>query len=957
MSTHFVNSSGQSGNSKAARSYHTIPASKPNNTSKVNSSLEFTSFRGGQTYNSFHQEQKSHLSAIPEDVRDNFYPSPAPNYQPEKSPPDLNLAIRHGTAHRVSPLKIIAGSVEICESTGVPFSSERLPLFCNTEELHHLGPVFPMYFLLIKQICYIAAFLCLITGAIWTRQFSEGSFSDLSSFLTNIMQNRLQMFILILGSLTTIFMSFFLLYKFRRDQRQIKFACKKGHTSSSNYTIMSSGLGTAFSEQEIKTFFSECILQDYSLNVKRVVKTYDVKQYIDEARELTILLKQKQESKKTTLMVDQKIQTINQFFKRRKVFLSKFQIIRKNDACFITFDTRKEAKVVRRRFELSPTQRFLLSIFRPFSSELNEYFFNEKFIKIEKAPEPNEIIWENLAEIGTSFWVHFVHVFICLMLFAVTAFGIYYTKEIQLPYSNWIPGIIIFLTNELLSASAFWMAQQRNYQTVTEKQISLIYQISSLQFLNMILPLCLLQIVIYKQFPTIPNISSIILIIGITCFGLPLLSQLLNLKHFSRVLSRLWIRLQGLKCTLTQDQANQKFEDPELDVAILYPNILRILFFSMIGFPFCPLIILVGSIALVLSYWIDKFNLLKRSLIPSYMRSELSEAVFETLDFALVILSVSILAFILFLETNQPSSHQDTKILIVSSLVAVVLTTIYFFLPNKRLSREYFPLKRKELSWSSHLFYQQAAEFFHADYHFSNPLLSRSIPLDYVKEKYHKTLQYFDYIEILQDCPEILPMFAYAKKFPSFYQIWRQNLTGLKNPFYLFPQNYGYGVNHPSIDSSGLKAPLLQASEQSPPTCKFKYKEDCSAITSSDGKHNENSSLMSSKNQDTKELISMIKDMSNILKEKMQSAPPSNEKKEKSPQQRSLLLKRHNDLPGFQNESTIKGRGDFLVDMESLTFGVSPFGANSFEHQNAFSHENSEKAKSSSILQNHKSHI
>jgi len=156
----------------------------------------------------------------------------------------------------------------------------------------------------------------------------------------------------------------------------------------------------------------------------------------------------------------------------------------------------------------------------------------------------------------------------------------------------------------------------------------------------------------------------------------------------------------------------------------------------------------------------------------------------------------------------------------------------------------------------------------------------------------------------------------------------------------MFPQNYGYGFSQSlSDEQSSLKAPLLQA-EQTP----SKKRDTPDAKRT----NNESCSLMSSKNHDTKELMSMIKDMSNILKQKMKSTHSPCEKKDRAAH-RTPLSKRPNEDPAFQNESTIKG-GDFLVDMESLTFGGSPLGGNSLDHVNAYSHENSDKTKY--ILQN-----
>jgi len=847
---------------------------------KTNSSIEFVS-RNSITPTSFqsHFPENSNIHSVLEETKPIFYPFPIITYDPNKIPPNLDWAIRHGIAHRVAPLESLINSNDICESTGVPYTKNQLKLTCSLQRLRHLGPVFPMYFLMVKQIICIMLFLSLIAGGLGVMQYYETSWKSYHHYFQTIMEDLLQFRILIYGSFVVILLLLALMYKFRKDQKQLKLSCKEGNRSPSDYTLMVSDLDGPFNEEEIKNFFINYILQDFPLDVIRVTKTRDCKEYILTIRELSSLV-DKAKYQKENKKIHKRIQEINAYFQDKKNLLKNLEGLKRGNIWFVTFNTRNEAKMVRRKFEFSPTQRFFLHILQKFSRDIEDYFLNGNFIKVEKAPEPSEIIWENLNSKNSSFCLSFVYVIISALLLLLTAASIYCVKALTADVSGkkWINAGWIALTNEIIHAFIIKFSQWEKFETITDKNITTTYKLVILQFLNMILPTYALELTIFRSQFDLMKFSLHLLCIATTCYSLPLFLRIFHFKHLYKLLLRIKAKFISSSSNMTQDHLNQIFENPEIQIHSLYSNTIKIFLFSCFNFSLSPGLALIALIALILTYWVDKYNLLRRSLLPSYLRSELSEALFEFLDFGLFLLALGKMALSLgnhFYPINPSISYDEVPDLAISG-VGILVTFCYMLLPNKKLSRACLSVKKNDPSWICNLFYQQAFELFPVDYHTANP----TVITDFVnnnltttgsqkfKEDYKEILRKFNGMEILEDCPEVLPMFAYAEKYPTFLQINKRDLHGLKDPYYIYPHNYGYGLIQlisPNSQKQANKMPLLLENNVTG-IPKIRIKGAKSEYMNRSKSHNKTPCSVSRRSE-TSDMKSIIKEMSRMMTE------------------------------------------------------------------------------------------
>jgi hypothetical protein len=212
----------------------------------------------------------------------------------------------------------------------------------------------------------------------------------------------------------------------------------------------------------------------------------------------------------------------------------------------------------------------------------------------------------------------------------------------------------------------------------------------------------------------------------------------------------------------------------------------------------------------MLGHIIDKYNLVQKSLLPSSLRSEIAEAMLEFVDFAILLLAVGTYIFI---QINLSSTIYSTLCIFV-----MVLTAIYYALPNKRFARNCFAVKR-EVTWNNLLHYQQATEIFGSDYFTSNPICKESSESKRVRELQGNKviLNEVKAIQAFSEIPEIIPLYELVMRRPTLYEIEAEGLQGLRNPYYSFPQNYGYGASYYEATAQKqskltLKTPLINHS-------------------------------------------------------------------------------------------------------------------------------------------------
>jgi len=726
-----------------------------------------------------------------------FYPCPSPQYQPNKSPPDLNEALRHKEAHKISPFSAPKHAEEVCESTGLRITKKRLKLGCNKSELFYLGPSIPAYLLFVKQAILIFGG---IVAVVLFFSF-QGSSSILFGYEEGFSQDLSITSPLILGMNVIIFLLFLVLHLFRKKQKLTKLACKKTLVTPSDYTIMCSDMGRIHVEEEIRKFFSDYIVPGYSLDVVKVVITYNIEKHVDEIRKMhkalqnqkevdTIIDEQARENEKERL--EKEIERCNKYFEDHKKKLASCFGLKRNGLCFITFNTKQEAKTVRRKFEMSKFESFSIQLLQAMTEDYQQFFFKQHFVTVQKAPELHEIIWENLNCNASNKLFMAVSLGSVLLVVLMTFIGLYGCKSLASSISPYLLGLIIFATNEILEYIIPLLNSFDRFKTTTELNIATGIRITIAQCFNMIVPIWIINIISFNV--PFGELSKDLHVIAIVTFFLPLIVRFINPQHLLRVKQRNVILEQETECELTQEEANAIFEDPEIHIPTLYSHMIRILLFCCLYVAISPGIGVIGFVAGFATYWVEKNNILRKSCLPSSMRSEVSEAMFEFLDVTTLLLAIGnfLLIYITPLDANGGTSAID--LLFISSIIVVTISGVYAVMPNKRLNRTWFPRKEiPQLTWVDELFYQQASDYFLQSYSTANPVYRDKEVAKNIREIYSATNEAFKCVRILESIPEVLPIFEYATRRPSLHEIWRKKLTGVQNPYYSFPQNYGFG--------------------------------------------------------------------------------------------------------------------------------------------------------------------
>jgi len=756
-----------------------------------------------------------------------MYPSPAASYNPKKCPPNLVEAEKHGLAHQVCKINPYNAPDVACESTGLPVNKKKLGIFCSPSRFAYLGPVFPMYFLFVKQLATLAFLLSCIAAYVVYGSREYKDILDYQGMMIKIAQDPAQSLAFTIFIFAFIIISFVLLYVFRRSQKRTKMACKKTLVTPSDYSIMAYNMGRFHTEDEIKAFFSNYIVPGFALDVQKITVTYDIQKYVTKVRELKELMAQKEIAVSDSNLVfsgeveriNGQIEEIHRFFAQNKKLFIGCRGFKRNGLAFITFSSKQEAKFVKRKFEFSFLERCMIWLLEKCTDEFPEYFFKEHYIKVEKAPELNEIIWENLNCYNKKVGSTFLTLALSVVTIASVCFGLVCLKEDlfeDLQYEIYIRCFIIAVTNEILAGINSSFIYNESFKTTTEMSIAIERRIAVFQFINSFLPILLIDK--YLAQSQVSLSFNALVMVAMTC-GVPLVLRILNFPFIGKIFTRRSMRNKvdrnSNSCGITQEEANASYEYPEFDILRVYADTTRTLLLTCLFFAVSPGVAVVAFVSFIIGHIIDKYNLLRRSLLPSSLRSEIAEAMFEFLDFALFLMAIGVNFFIDLMELVE----DDQNVCNTINIFATVLATTYLLLPNKRFARSCFQ-RSKKVSWSDILLYLQAFEYFSEDYQGAN-IVSRDDPdTSRFKDLYKNAFNAFKQVETISELPEILPIFDYANKRPSISDIKKNGLTGLRNPYYIFPQNYGYGSNSTRIPPSDLptiKTPLMQMQQNDSP--------------------------------------------------------------------------------------------------------------------------------------------
>jgi hypothetical protein len=289
---------------------------------------------------------------------------------------------------------------------------------------------------------------------------------------------------------------------------------------------------------------------------------------------------------------------------------------------FITFNSQRVCKKVRKFWLISPLKRLwidLSSVFKCWKRD-NDHFkiLKGNYIMIEKAPEPLDIIWENLGvPLSTKIWRRLLTY---SMSFILTLIGFFiillisktqeeikqanhdYALEISLSI---LCSLTISVLNGLLKFIIEFFSQFERYTSYTKFETSRAFKLAIMQFINMSLVpffLFLLFKNIFKQKTLLQNIFFVFL--GNIIFE-PV-AIFLDPWYLFRIHRQKQIRENIAHCTLTQIEANKHFEGPVPEMSHKFANMTKNILSAAFLAPIFPFGLILCVLALVVTYWLDK---------------------------------------------------------------------------------------------------------------------------------------------------------------------------------------------------------------------------------------------------------------------------------------------------------------------------------------------------------------
>jgi len=596
-------------------------------------------------------------------------------YNPLACPPDVSKARKHGKAKRVARFAANQEAQdEFCEDCGLPIKNTLFPLCTPRLELAELGAGFPLFYEYMFFCGVLLAFLFSIVGVYGLVANKKGLLCNYLKdhpedpcngglFIEFSLGNRDSEDSLQISSilnLAFVGIGVILSCYYRKIQTETEHKANMGTNTPSDYAIIVKNIPSTETAQSIKAFFEEKGRENSKTSVKKVIMSYHIASYVYLTRRRKKLLNKKARG---TISPEQELE-LDQIEGK----ISSFEGELANNAsqkftgiAFVIFDTEEETNEVISKFEWKffySTAKFL-----GWTSLFKEKTLNGVFIELKRAPEPFDVIWENL---GYGWWevakkrllTNLASLFIIVCSFGAIL-GINYVQshfKDQLSSNRYIitllslaVSIVVNIINSILEVFIRMMSKYEKHRTFTSYFISVAKKLSYGEFVNTAIITLIVQIIVsdsndvklWTEDGMVPKVYYLYILNAI----LPSIGYLLDPIYFIQLWKRFRVSSNPSKSKLTQQDANRLFEGPAVDMPLIYANVQKTMLFTGFYANLVPIGIAISLAGLFMTYWIDKYLLLRRHSRPKALGKESIEEMSNFLELFLISFTVGNLIF------------------------------------------------------------------------------------------------------------------------------------------------------------------------------------------------------------------------------------------------------------------------------------------------------------------------
>ena len=605
-------------------------------------------------------------------------------------------------------------TLQKCDCCGHPVPDQitlkQFKLNAKCEELAELGLGFPMFFLGVKCligmlliVLCIASIPNLVQNMYADRQEEFGEKSAIAA--TSIGGNGknsselplwpviLNLFALFFVCIFYCFMQFYL--------RKTVIKLRKDITTPSNYAVQFTNLGSEWSQSEFRQHITtQMSLPGTKIDIEDISVSYGTKEYIHklhEIEELNIRFAKTnavatggvpQETPCGCVCLRGKKYITRQEWQemvdiRREELIKLAKFVKKTGIAIVTLKTQEQTY----RFLKKWKSRGIRRLFPCFPSSTKS--FKGQIISVKRAPEPEDIIWENLIYTKLSRTLRTCVTTLLLLATLCCSFAILYglaqwqnylsnTEDnsrnfsVKIEFSSIPPAIIITIFNIFLDKVVRLMSNFERKHTYTNATLSISWKLTIVMSLNTLLFPLLTHWDAEKWYTPGGLANNIFWVAISAAFVKPLFRFFypsIIWKYYRRWEVKRVIQRQS--AYISQGKANQIYQYPDVYVEDWYADVMIKVLLCLAYAPLLPLIVPIILLGLVLEYCVDKWILLRRSSRPRLLNEQIALVMYAFVQPAIVLYGVSILVF------SAHINPATRPIGIVSLLVSVVFFLLF----------------------------------------------------------------------------------------------------------------------------------------------------------------------------------------------------------------------------------------------------------------------------------------
>ncbi|CAD8055184.1 unnamed protein product [Paramecium primaurelia] len=678
------------------------------------------------------------------------------------------LSRRTAQEKKKDPLKTL--QIETCPCCGFEVDREDIPYCSDPMALSFLGSGFTLFYNYLRY-CIIILFIQLLVKQLHNlytnfngsycshikREKMEGHIIEepycpdsifLRLSLANKLDNREALEMMQVLNFISIFIIMFVLIYFRKSQRQIDTTIDEEQLTPADYTICVKNIPTGLSvdyKYELKNLFENYSILDSTkqIIVRKVVLVYDIEEIIELEKKLDQLLQSKKDAIKqsnfnfhheSVKKIDEEIEhlehQIHKIEEEYETHNTNFSGI-----AFISFDDESMKQLVLQDNPHTQWERMRSHINRGKLKSLtnNDLQWHGQKLFLEQAPEPNDVDWEFIHITTSEKIFKRVRAWVYYILFESAAFFIIYlishrlallgdeaheeelkgkldqdTKR-KINIMSFSISMTIVLFNKFgVAKIVHYIVDDEKISNKTKFQISFVYKYALALFLNAAIISFLVDIVILKNVKGaggfIQNESQIFVLNAI----FPPFIWCVDPWSLCKNIWRKYIMSKGDKALLTQQEANKLMEEPDYLSAKRYSDVMKTMWFTFMYGTAIPLGTLFSAFGILIYYFVDYYNILRRRTVKESISIQLSTEMIEMLEYIIAWCAFGemIMTYTFFKEVSK------------IDILLIVLAILYQQLPMEDISEYLFPVENNEEIKP----YAEGSASFDTDYDRENPV-------------------------------------------------------------------------------------------------------------------------------------------------------------------------------------------------------------------------------------------